>query len=88
MLYEGYSYSERAYVFRLENTDSLKFVMTPTVKTINPVIKVENWRGGAPRIRLNDKDLNEDFLRWQFDGHYLTIWVRQELTSPVKITVE
>ncbi|MEM3387790.1 MAG: hypothetical protein QW491_00035 [Thermoproteota archaeon] len=88
VLYEGYSLSERAYVFRLENTDSLKFTMKPVVKTVNPVIRVENWRGGAPRIRFNSEDLDEKDFKWQFDGQYLTVWTKLELTSPVEFAVE
>jgi hypothetical protein len=88
ILYEGYSYSEKAYVFRLEDADSLKFTMVPTVKMINPVLRVENWKGDAPRVRVNGKDLNENIFKWQFDGHYLTIWMRLELISPTEFTVE
>lgn len=83
VLYEGYRFSERAYVFRLENTDGLRFTMKPDVKTLNPVVIVENWRGEKPRIQLNNEYLNEEDFKWQLYGRYLTIWMRLELTYPL-----
>jgi len=88
ILYEGYSYAERAYVFRLEGTEKLKFKFTPLTRTINPVFRVENWSGKEPEIFVNSKRLEEEFFRWQFDGRFLTVWIKGEFIKPVNIRVE
>jgi len=88
ILYEGYSYAERAYVFRLEGTEELKFRLTPLEKVVNPVFRVEKWSGEAPRIFIDAKSLEEDSFRWQFDGHSLTVWIKGEFADPTDVTIE
>ncbi|MEO0252258.1 MAG: hypothetical protein ABIM44_08515 [candidate division WOR-3 bacterium] len=88
ILYEGYCYSERSYVFRLEGAKKLKFTLLPTEKAINPVFKVENWYDKEPTIFLGKEKLDRESFRWQFNGHSLLIWVKREITAPTEITIE
>jgi len=88
VLYEGYSYSERAYAFRLEGTDKLRFKLTPIEKVINPVIKVENWTGEKPKIFINGEKLAESIFRWQFDGRFLIVWINGEYVNPTDFAIE
>jgi len=88
ILYEGYVYAERAYFFRLEGTDKLKFKFTPIEKIINPVFRVENWSGESPKVFIDRKQLGEDSFRWQFDGRFLTVWIKDEFAKPVEVKIE
>ncbi len=88
VLYEGYRYSERAYVLRLAGAERLTFRLTPIVKVINPVFRVENWKGGKPKIHVDGRRTEEDLARWQVDEEVLTVWIRDEYVKPTSFRIE
>jgi hypothetical protein len=50
VLYEGYAYSERAYVLRCSAQEHVEFALKPRNPVINPVFIVNGWKAGDAKV--------------------------------------
>ncbi|MFW6035706.1 MAG: hypothetical protein ACOCRZ_05570 [Halothermotrichaceae bacterium] len=80
VLYEGYDYSKRAYIFRKSGEEEIRFKFTPDTdkKQINPVFIIEDWDSPKVSLRVNNINIDNDkYFTQVFEGK-LVIWIKSE----------
>ena len=85
----GYEAAERAY--RFEATDGrLDFEMRPKSghAQINPVVIVENWTNGNPRVTVDKREPQAKDVAVSWSGSRLIVWLRRDITTSANISVE
>ncbi len=87
VLYEGYAYSERAYVFRKYGEDLIEFAMKPQVPVINPVYIINGWKSKELKVMWNNEPLSSNRFKSQLIGDDLILWVNQRVEKPAKIKI-
>jgi len=87
VLYEGYSYSERAYTFRKFGEDHVEFTMTPKDPVINPIFIINGWRSPRAKVIWNGEHLSTDLFESQISDGDLILWVNKKVTEPIEIKI-
>jgi hypothetical protein len=86
-VYEGYAFAQRAHEFRILSASSLEFEMVPTAATVNPVFVLNGWPTDDVRIAWGSRDVERDALAVQREGDDLVVWVRGDVTYPLRLKI-
>lgn len=87
--YIGYEPSERAY--RLEPAaHRVEFTLRAAAGSpqINPVVIVENWCGGNPKISVDGQEAPPESCAVSWSGNRLIVWFRREVAETVQISID
>lgn len=84
VLVEGYDYALRAYTFRKQGKDEVKFTLKPIAPQINPVFLINGWKTPQVGISVNGKKLKQGDFYSQISGHDLVVWVKGQFDKPTK----
>jgi len=87
-LYQGYRFSERAYVFNALGHGKIDFVMKPQVKVVNPVFRVDNWKAGTVEVKMDGSPLNVNEYQWQLTQGNLIVWINREIKEETRFEIE
>jgi len=87
LLYEGYSYSERAYVFRKSGKDNVVFTVKPRVKVVNPVFIINQWASREVTVSVNGENLSEEEYKAQLSGEDLIVWLNRDITESTEVRI-
>jgi hypothetical protein len=87
--YLGYDPSQRAYRFDTAE-GKIDFRLSPAsgFAQINPVVIVENWTHGNPKIRVDARELSDKNVAVTWVGSRLIVWFRREVLQPVRIQLQ
>jgi hypothetical protein len=87
--YLGYDPSQRAYRFEVAERE-VDFRLFPAsgFAQINPVVIVENWTHGNPKIAVDARELPDKDVAVTWVGNRLIIWFRREVLQPVRIQLQ
>ncbi|HVA00549.1 MAG TPA: hypothetical protein VMV34_02735 [Terriglobia bacterium] len=87
--YMGFEASERAY--RLEPADhQVEFTLraAPGSPQINPVVIVETWCYGNPKITVDQQELPSESYAVSWTGQRLVVWFKREVSGSAHVTIE
>ncbi len=86
--YLGYEPAERAYRFSTADR-RVDFELRPKAGSaqINPVVVIENWTFGNPRITLDQHDVETGSYAVSWTGNRLIVWFKREVTSPLRVAI-
>lgn len=94
---EGYDPTQRAYVLSAErdNPDSLRatFEASPDSPLVHAAVLIRNWGDRMPRLSVAGKPVTWDkqhraAIIPRLDSTDLLVWIEQESTQPVEITLQ
>lgn len=85
-LFEGYSFSERAYLFRTKSEEPFRIKITPAATIINPVFRINKYPMPI-EITWNGISLERDEYKMQFDGEDLIIWINRRLEKETNLEI-
>ncbi len=85
-LFEGYSYSERAYRVRVTKPGAVTVRLRPTHPIVNPVLRLY-FAAPPSRVLCNGADLTASEFRCQQEGEDLVIWFSRTLDSETTIEI-
>lgn len=84
-VYEGYAFAERAHEFRMLAGEALEFDIVPTAATMNPVFVLTGWPAEGVRVTWGSRELDPDALAVQREDDNLVVWVRGDVTYPLRM---
>ena len=85
-LFEGYSYSQRAYCFRAREAGPVKIPLRPTRPIVNPVLKL--YFGRPPvKVLWDGSPLAESEFRAQAVGDDVVVWIDRVIEKETKIEI-
>jgi hypothetical protein len=85
-LFEGYSYSQRAYRFRMSKPGPLRVQFHPTRPIINPVLRL--YFGRPPvKVVLDGKELSATDFRVQAVEDDVLVWIARTFAQETSLEV-
>ncbi len=85
-LFEGYSYSQRAYCFRGSAAGPVRIQFSPTRPIVNPVLRL--YLGRPPvTVVWNGKELPESEFRAQAVGDDALIWIGRVMDKDTSVEI-
>jgi hypothetical protein len=85
-LFEGYSYSQRAYCFRAREAGPVKITLSPTRPIVNPVLRL--YFGRPPvKVMWDGSALAESEFRAQAVGDDVVVWIDRVLEKETKLEI-
>lgn len=85
-LFEGYSYSQRAYRFRMSKPGPLRVKFRPTRPIINPVLRLYSGRPPV-KVVLDGKELPATDFRAQAVEDDVLVWIARTLAQETSVEV-
>ncbi len=87
VLYEGYAYSERAYVLRSMAQEQVEFALMPRNPVINPVFIVNGWKAGDARVDFSGTAGAAQSTSCAITGDDLLVLVRGRLEKETHVRI-
>lgn len=85
-LFEGYSYSQRAYCFRAREAGPVKITLRPTRPIVNPVLRL--YFGRPPvKVMWDGSALAESEFRAQAVGDDVVVWIDRVVEKETKLEI-
>lgn len=88
VLFEGYDYSQRAFVIRKAGRDEVRLTLVPGVPQVNPVFVVTGWRAGEVRVVVDDVPRDAPAVRCQKRGDEIVVWISGTFERPTRIRLQ
>lgn len=88
VFYEGYAFSERAYIFRKFGPDKLEFTMEPKKIVINPVFIVNSWKSSDISVNINQKKLNSSEVSSALFRDELIIMIKGRFDKKIHVDIK
>ena len=90
VVYEGYDFGKRSYVFRQHDTrDNVEAEFVPSADQVNPVVSVTGWTTGVDRLRViaNSRILSVDEYTAHIANRQLCLWLQIEMREKTTLQI-